>query len=597
MTVGEKRSVFRIGERSRAWPMRVASRAAERLLGLNGLGRIHARVEQREPSSAFLRGVLEEFDVRSEVTDCDLERIPTQGPTLVLSNHPYGGMEGMVLADLLLSIRPDVKVMANYLLGRIPELEDLFLLVDPFGGDVAAARSLRGLREAFKWLDNGGLLLVFPAGEVAHLDLRQRRVTDPAWNPAVSRLALRSGATALPVYVAGHNGSLFQLLGLLHPRLRTLMLPRQLLALRGATLDIRIGTPIPAHRIDRDADDRQTVQWLRGCTEVLAERVSAAESGQDDAIQPRRTPSSAVPVAPAPPPHELDDEIQGLPADSLLVESGDQLVFEARANEIPRILREIGRLRELSFREVGEGTGKELDLDPFDATYRHLFIWSQSRKEVIGAYRIGLSDCLLEAQGLNGLYTSTLFRFSTQLFQEMGPALEMGRSFIRAEYQRSFAGLMLLWKGVGQFVLRRPRYPVLFGPVSISADYRAASQQLITAFLRRNNYVHDWSRWVRPRSPYRPRRSAVLRHGVSGLKTIDEVSRFIAEIEDGGRGIPILLRQYLKLGGRLLGFNVDPGFSDVLDVLIMVDLRQTEPRILERYMGASGAESFLRGLS
>jgi putative hemolysin len=212
---------------------------------------------------------------------------------------------------------------------------------------------------------------------------------------------------------------------------------------------------------------------------------------------------------------------------------------------------------------------------------------------VVGAYRIGRTEPLLGAEGLDGLYTSTLFRFSPRLFESTGPALEMGRSFIRIEDQRSFTALLLLWQGIGRYVVRHPECATLFGPVSISADYASASQQLIVAFLKQNAYRHPWSRWVRPRSPFRSRPSRVIRRGVADVRDLDEVSRFIAELEADGKGAPVLLRQYLKLGGRLLGFNVDPDFSNVLDVLVMVDLRRTDRRILERYMGRDGAREFL----
>ena len=307
------------------------------------------------------------------------------------------------------------------------------------------------------------------------------------------------------------------------------------------------------------------------------------------------TPSSAAAIHPAIDPDLLSAEINALPKHALLTSGGGQEVWLADAEQIPSLLTEIGRLRELTFREVGEGTGRALDLDHYDQTYQHLFVWHPKRREVVGAYRIGRTRELLAEGGLDRLYTSTLFRYNRKLFDSMGPALEMGRSFIRTEYQRSFAGLLLLWKGIGKLTIRHPECATLFGPVSISANYSSASQQLIASFLKHNAYSHDWSRWVHPRTPFRERPSRAIRHGVAGLRDLDDVSRFLAEIESDGKGIPVLLRQYLRLGGRLLGFNVDPDFSDVLDVLIMVDLRTTPLRTLARYMGRDGAH--ISGLS
>jgi putative hemolysin len=400
----------------------------------------------------------------------------------------------------------------------------------------------------------------------------------------------RARCPVSPVYFRGRNGLLFQALGQLHPRIRTAMLARELLGRRRSTIEVRIGSTIPFRQLDACGSAAEMTAYLRSRTEILAERPPRVGVGGKP-IQPRVTPANVRPLIPALSVDRLVDEIENLPPDGLLVDGADQVIYVAEASRIPTVVREIGRLREISFREVGEGTGREVDLDHFDETYLHLFIWSKANRQVVGAYRIGMIDQLMQHGGLKGLYTSTLFDFKPRLFEVMGRALEMGRSFIRPEYQKSYAGLVLLWKGIGQFVLRNPDYATLFGPVSISADYQTASQRLLVAFLQQNNYVHEWSGWVRPRTPCRPDRRTSRRLGPLHMRTLEDVSSFIAEIEADHKGVPILLRQYLKLGGRLLGFNVDPNFSNVLDVLIMVDLRRTEKNVLSRYMGRKGVEA------
>jgi putative hemolysin len=397
----------------------------------------------------------------------------------------------------------------------------------------------------------------------------------------------------VPIWFDGHNGALFQAAGLIHPAVRTALLPRELIAHRGSTLRMRIGGPIPYRRLASFGSDEDLTAYLRRRTELLSARQQRPFRSQVSAVQPRHTPSDPAPVAPATAPDRLEQEVDALPLHNLLVDAGEQAVYVADAPQIPELLREIGRLREITFRAVGEGTGRALDIDSFDQRYRHLFIWHRERREVVGAYRVGVSERLLAAEGISGLYTSTLFRFDRRLFDHMGPALELGRSFIRLEYQRSFSGLLLLWKGVGRLVVDQPEHAVLFGPVSISASYRNASQQLIAAFLKQNAYRHAASRWVRSRTPFRGRTTHGLHRVVPELRDLDEVSAFIADLEVDRKGIPILLRQYLKVGGRLLGFNVDPAFSNVLDVLVMVDLRTTPEKILARYLGIEGAASFL----
>jgi putative hemolysin len=287
----------------------------------------------------------------------------------------------------------------------------------------------------------------------------------------------------------------------------------------------------------------------------------------------------------------LKAEIEALPQEQRLVESGQYLIQYARAPQIPWCLQEIGRLRELTFRAAGEGTGKASDIDLFDAYYLHLFLWDREADAIVGGYRMGLADEILARYGKRGLYTQSLFKYGSRLLQTLNPAIELGRSFVRAEYQKSFSPLLLLWRGIGQFILRSPRYAVLFGPVSISNSYAPISRQLMVEYLRTNNSETELARHVKPRRPFRVERSKV-RNEVGDLKDIEHLSRVIAGIEHDNKGIPILLKQYLKLGGRLLGFSADDQFGDALDGLVVVDLRASEPRVLARYMGEEGAAAF-----
>jgi putative hemolysin len=561
----------------------------ERLLGLKGMADFYDTRPPNREGLDFLSWALDDMGVRVDVDESDLCRIPERGAAVVVANHPFGGVEGMVLGRLLLSRRPDVKMLANYHLGRMPELRDLFLLVDPFGKAESVRANLAALRGARSWLERGGVVALFPAGEVAHLNLRGRRVEDPPWLPTATSLVGQARCPVVPVYFPGRNSAFFQAAGLIHPLARTALLAREFLRRFGKPVEARIGSPIPYKQLAAHGKGRELTEYMRSRTYILSERLPVSSA----AVQPRATPRRSLPVVAAAPPAQLDEELRGLPPEALLVDAGDEAVYIATAGEIPNLLREIGRQREITFREVGEGTGREIDLDEFDPTYLHMFLWSRINREIVGAYRLGQSDRLLAGRGLDGLYTSSLFAFKPRLFESMGPALEMGRSFIRPEYQKSYAGLMMLWKGIGQFVLRNPQYATLFGPVSISADYRSASQKLIVAFLEQNKYIHEWSGWVRPRVSTRPDRTKGYPLSPGQLRDLDDVSSFIAEIEADHKGVPILLKQYLRLGGRLLGFNVDPAFSNVLDVLIMVDLRQTARKILQRYMGREGAARFL----
>jgi putative hemolysin len=536
--------------------------------------------------------VIKELNISYEIDGEDLANIPKTGPVLVVANHPFGGIEGIVLAMLLSEVRSDVKILANHLLQGFSELRDLMIFVDPFGRADSIGRNLPALKEARRWLQQGGLLATFPAGEVAHFNLGAREISDPPWSETCARIIKRTGAAALPVFFPGANGPLFQILGLIHPRLRTARLPQELLNKQGKIIRLKIGKAIPFEKLRSFENAADLTSYLRLRTYIL----KAACDQERKASRASQAAMEPLPAARSDLGEEvrLVREVQELPREHLLLQSGEYCVYYARAQQIPGLLREIGRLREMTFRRAHEGTGRDLDLDRFDAHYLHLFIWNDSKKEVVGAYRIGQTDYILKYFGDNGLYTSTLFKYKRALLEQISPALELGRSFVRPEYQKSYLSLLLLWKGISALVVRHPRYKHLFGPVSINNEYHTISQQLMAASLKVNNDLPDLGKLVKAKRPFsiKPIKGCDL-YNNKIIHDINELSDLIADIETENKGIPILLKQYLKLGGKILGFNRDPYFSNVLDGLVLVDLTATPRNLLERYMGGQGAQTFL----
>ena len=578
-------------------PSGVLSRVAE----FPGLGKfapvdkvrdLYRRV-QRSPEGFRLENLLAEMQVALRISSADQARIPASGPVLVVANHPYGVLDGAILTVLMIRVRRDVKVLTNALLGDVPELQQHCIFVDPFRTDRSVESNRRAIREALAWLQQGGMLAMFPAGEVSHWQMPAAQITDPEWSGTAARLLRKSGAAALPVFFCGHNSVRFQLMGMIHPKLRTAFLLQEFLEQKGKTVEVRVGSGIPSAAISAIRDDREATEYLRWRTYLLARR-RKPEASWPIALRSRFQFKIQEPVAAGWSLDSLSEEVNSLPADRCLVESGDLAVYLGTACEIPQLLREIGRLRELTFRRAGEGTGKSRDLDSFDDYYSHIFLWHKGKREVVGAYRAGNTSEILAQRGIGGLYTSTLFRYDLQIFQKLGPSLELGRSFVRPEYQRQYAPLLLLWKGIAGLVARRPETPVLFGAVSISNDYNAASREMIYRFFEARMQDDGLARWVEARRPFRP---AVLRkwdcRGMChALRELEELSQPITDVEADGKGLPVLLRQYAKVGGKLVGFNVDRKFSDVLDGLVVVDLRRTEPNVLERYMGREGALRF-----
>jgi putative hemolysin len=571
--------------------LKLARPLVEWLLAFPELNQIHRDSRALEADHCFSERVLDVARVKLRVDESELARIPDTGPLIVVSNHPFGALDGLALIALLRRRRPDVKILINHLLSVIPEMADVGLFVDPFGGKGAQRRNLAGVRGAIRFVQQGGTLAVFPAGEVSSLRLQNRSVSDGPWGRQIGALARSTGAPVLPIHFAGRNSGLFQLAGLISPRLRTLLLPREVLKKRGGTIEARIGNLVTAEKLKSFDDDTALADYLRVRTYVLAARQTPAPAPLS---RPQHVRAMA-PVAPSQPAQLIAAEIGNLPADQTLATSGDFSVMYGTAAELPWTLKEIGRLRELTFRRVGEATGKPLDLDQFDQTYLHLFVWNSRSQEVVGAYRMGLTDEILQQHGVDGLYTSTLFRYRDELLKQLGPAIELGRSFVRPEYQREYAPLNLLWRGIALFAARCPKYRMLFGPVSISNEYQSFTRQLLIEFLKSNTTSSNHQKLVIPRNPPRfgSGRRWEARLAGTVVRSIEAIDELVGEIESDRSGMPVLLRQYLKLNAKLLGFNVDPEFGNVLDGLMLVDLTKVQRAILTRYMGREPAARFL----
>ena len=555
------------------------------LLGIDQLDRIYRSTTEDRPIPEQL---LNKLAVTYRVSELDLRQIPRTGATVIVANHPFGILEGAVLATVLQRIRPDVRFLANQVLGRIPELQDLMIPVNVLGG--TAQTNAAGLRRAIEYLQGGGCLVVFPAGEVSHFQPRERMVADSEWHTVVARLVeslSRKGVavSTVPAYIRGSNSLLFQVLGMLHPRIRTALLARELLNKRDRLVELRVGSPIAPKKLLEIPTPKERTEYLRWRTYLLAGRSEFKPRTLLPLLSRfrQRTPRA---VRAAVDGNALASEVAGLPREQRLFQSGDLEVYVTQAQAIPAVLEEIGRLRELTFRAVGEGTGKSTDVDGFDARYLHLFVWNAAKQEIVGAYRLAGTDVTRD------LYTATLFKYTGDFLDKLGPALELGRSFVRPEYQRGFAPLLALWKGIGAYVARNPRYKTLFGPVSISNQYQAVSRELMVTFLERNASLRDWASLISSRNPFK-RCSRTPLPSAEGFD-LEDLSDCVADLEPTRTGVPVLLRQYLKLGGKLLGFNVDPEFSDALDGLIVVDLTKTEPRLLERYLGKAEAQEFLK---
>ncbi len=569
-----------------------------RLLGVGRIDSLYRALPQGGSPLDFARLALDVLGVSVRAEGEGFEGVPASGPLILAANHPFGALEGLVLANALLPVRPDLRFLANYMLAAVPELRGLIFSVDPFGGDGAQRRNMAGLRNAIRHVAGGGALVVFPSGTVSHLQPSRREITDPAWQSTVGRLVRRTGADALPLYFHGRNSMLFNLMGLVHPVARTAMLPKELLRKRNTTVTLSVGRPVAAATLNELPDDEARTAYLRmRCyalkpkpRRVLPLPLPLSLSGRAVSGTPGGQAARRMrPIAAARPPELLEAELAAIPAADVLLREGPWTIVETTADRSPELVREIGRLREATFRAVGEGSGAPLDLDAYDATYRHLVLWHEGDRALAGAYRLGEVDAILAAQGQRGLYSSTLFRFCPEFFAG-APALELGRAFVAEGHQRDYAPLLLLWKGIGRFILKRPGVRRLFGPVSVSLDYTPYSLNAIMDYLARHHGCAATARLVRGRTAPSIRQPGCLRRIEPAGLDWNALCALVRDME-GGRTIPILFKHYLKLGGRIATFHVDHAFGS-LDAFLVIDLLESPPRMLQRFMGADGLERY-----
>ncbi|MFZ6052114.1 lysophospholipid acyltransferase family protein [Halocola ammonii] len=517
----------------------------------------------------FIDQLLDHLGIEVEINEKDLENIPKEGSFISVSNHPFGALDGLVLLKALKGVRPDYKVMANFLLQHVEPIKDHFIAVNPFENHKSRFNSVSGLKQAKSHLAEGKPLGIFPAGEVSAYNLESRMIADRQWQTSALKLVSNAEVPVLPVYFDGSNSYIFHLLGMIHPQLRTMILPSELMKKKGKKIRLRIGKPIPAKDISAFASPDQLGRYLRAKTYALGTGLHVRKDYFKLFKFPRKEEEIIEPVDSA----IIEKEIEALePFKIFEYEEFDCFITES--SNIPKLLREIGRLREITYREVGEGTNKSVDLDEYDLYYRHLILWDRKNKKFVGAYRIGQGMEIMSRYGRKGFYTNSLFRMEPQLDEILRQSFELGRSFIVKEYQKHRLPLFLLWKGILFHLISHPEYRYIIGPVSISGSFQEFSRGLIMEFVKKHYYNEELAQWVHPRNEFivksnKVDREALLEVTQNDLKKMD---RIISEIEPSSFTMPVLLKKYLHQNAQIIGFNYDPKFNGALDGLMILDL-------------------------
>jgi putative hemolysin len=522
--------------------------------------------------SEFAQAVLNALDLKAQIVRSTVDMIPEKGGCVIVANHPFGALDGLLLIALLSERRPDLKIMANFLLGRIKPLEDFFIGVNPFDEHISTKSSRGGMRDCLRHVQAGGCLIVFPAGEVAAKKSLIKPISDIKWKTPALKLIQRLQVPIVPIHIQGGNSYLFHVLGFIHPGLRTLQLPKELLRKRGATIQLTIGKSVTKRETESFEDERSFGNYLRARVFALQEGGVVKRSLFDRLPRMQQHPQDILPAIDV---EVLAQEIAAIEPYKLF-DQEQFSVYAVKAALIPSLLQEIGRLREITFRAIGEGTNRELDLDVFDYHYYHLILWDHSAKCLVGAYRVGIGSEILPMHGKRGFYTSTLFRFKRDFRPYLVKSMELGRSFVRQEYQRKRLPLFLLWQGIRQMIAHFSDVRYIVGPVSISNAYAPIVQLLMVEFLKTQYGQSEISRWIKPLHPLRFKR---WKDDLKPLreKTHAEMRQFehvIAQLDARGASLPVLIKKYLDQNARLLAFNRDPDFNDSIDVFMMLDVAE-----------------------
>ena len=541
-----------------------------KILGISKLNKIYDRTKYLDKNT-FLDTLIKEFQIDFEIPEEDLKRIPKTGAFITISNHPLGGIDGILLLKLLAKTRPDFKILANFILLKIEPIKDFVLPVNPFETRKEDSRSSYvGLKQALEHVKEGNALGIFPAGEVSTYN-DDMVIQDKPWELSAVKFIKKAEVPVVPICFHAKNSVLFYVLAKISGTLRTAKLPSELLTQKTRTIKVRIGKPISVKEQQEFTDLEKLSDFLRMKTYVLA---NPYKRGPVKITAPSlKFPSHPKTIVSAVCSNDLNGEIENLRAsDDVLLTSKNYSVFLAESHQIPCTLREIGRLREITFRSIGEGTNKAIDLDTFDNYYRHMFLWDNDAQRVVGAYRMGFGDEIYKKYGIEGFYVNELFGFEQELHPMLSKTIELGRAFIINEYQQKPMPLFLLWKGIVHVTLRYPHLKYLLGGVSISNKFSNFTKSLMIEFMKSNYYDPYVAQYVHPKKEYKVRLKDEHKDFIFDASKADmnKFDKIIDEIEPGSLRLPVLLKKYVKQNARLIAFNVDPKFNNAIDGLMYI---------------------------
>ena len=563
-----------------------------KVLRISILNKIYDRNKHLE-DTVFLNAILDEFKIKFEIPEEDFKRLPKDGAYITISNHPLGGIDGVLLLKLMLEKEPNFKIIANFLLHRIEPMKKYIMPVNPFENHKDSKSSVIGIKETLRHLRDGKPLGIFPAGEVSTYKDGKLMVDKP-WEEGAIKVIRKAQVPVVPIYFHAKNSRLFYFLSKIDDTLRTAKLPSELLTQKNRVIKVRIGKPISVAEQNEYKTIEDYSEFLRKKTYMLAnpfEKESKLLTAPNlNSLKLPRSPKQIVTGANV---EKMMVEVEDLrKSDCRLLQSKNYEVFLAPADSICNILHEIGRLREITFREVGEGTNESTDIDKFDRYYHHLFLWDNDAKCIAGAYRMGLGSEIFPKYGIHGYYLNELFRFEPELHDMMQKSIEMGRAFIIKDYQQKPMPLFLLWRGIIHTTLRYPEHKFLLGGVSISNQFSDFSKSLMIEFMKSHYYDPYIAQYIHPKKEFKVKlkdadKDFIFDEAAADLNKLDKI---IDELEPGNLRLPVLIKKYIKQNARLVAFNVDPLFNNATDGLMYIRISDIPESTMKPVMEEFTAE-------
>ena len=513
----------------------------------------------------FADHLLENMNISIEVAPEQLENIPKEGGFIVVSNHPFGAIEGVMLLSAIAKVRPDFKVMANFILSHIPNLKECFFAVNPFEKNPEWKSSVGGIKGSIQHVAGGNGLGVFPAGEVSRYHGHDYP-EDLPWSTSIARIIKNADVPVIPVFWQGRNSRWFYAIDKIHPMLGTVRLTKELINKQGQCFKLQIGKPVLSAEIQAYENPKDLAAYLRSRSYALEANIPTSAVEEKKELKMEEIDASS----------DLSlmlKELDAIREKSFLYSASDYDCYLADYEDIPNLMHEIARLREETFRAIGEGTGKRLDQDEYDSHFKHLILWDNVKQKIAGCYRLGIGSDIIPKFGIKGFYVSSLVNINEAFSDRLSHTIELGRSFVSLDYQKEVLPLVLLLRGLSDVVVRYPEINHFIGPVSISSWYPKFYMSMIVKYVTEKHPVsEELAHMATPMTPFHEDFLKVDADVLmkNNMDSIDKFDKFMFRLSNGQYRLPTLFKKYLKLNAKFLCFNVDHDFNDTLDSLLFL---------------------------